>query len=447
MEELLNISHDAVKLARKAGADHADAVVIANTEISYGQRLGRVETMEESKGCKLGLRVIIGGRQAIVSSSDIDGKTISLLADRAISMAKVVPEELACVPADQTEIMQKIPSNDALDIWDDTELSMQQLVALADEAEQAALAVVGIENSEGANASLSRLHMALSISNGFDAITRKTQFGMSASMIAGQGDAMQTDYDYTIATHLKDLKSPSVVGEKAAMRSLAKVGARQGISIQAPVVFAPRVGSSLLGNFLGGINGDAISKGTSFLQEKRHQQIFSPEMNIIEDPLLPRSLGAKFFDGEGIATQKRYWIEHGILTNWLLDLRSARKLNLQSTGNAGRGISSPPLPSVSNVYVEAGKLSEAELIKDIAQGFYVTSMMGMGVNLLTGDYSQGAEGFWIEAGELSYPVQEMTIASNLLDMFATMAVADNLEFTQKINVPTLRIEAMTITGT
>ncbi len=444
--ELEALTQDAVELALKAGADHADCVGGINHELSYEQRLGKVEGMEESEGHKLGLRVMVGGAQAIVSSNDGKRDTLRDLATRAVQMAKLVPVDKDCLPADKEQLFKNPPKDNGLELYDDTPVTMEMLIEATARAEQTALDHKGISNSEGSGASASKMTVSLAISNGFTASTKKTHFSLSAAMIAGEGDGMQTDHEYKVTNHWADLPDAEFIGRRAAERTLAKLGAKQGRSLEAPVIFDPRVGRGLLGSLLSAINGDAICKGTSFLKEKNGQKIFSDAINIIEDPHLPRSMGARIFDAEGIATKKRHWVQDGILQGWLLDLRTARKLNLSSTGNAARGISSAPSPSVSNVYIEAGKASQADLLADIKEGFYVTQLMGMGVNLITGDFSQGAEGFWIENGKLTYAVQEMTIAGHLLEMFQHMTAANDLEFDRAINVPSLKIQQMIIAG-
>ncbi|MCH9852212.1 MAG: TldD/PmbA family protein, partial [Alphaproteobacteria bacterium] len=444
MSDLRNIAEDTVKLALKAGADHADCVVVTSQSLSYGQRLGRVESMEESEGSKLCLRAIVNGAQAIASSNDI--QDLQDLAARAVEMARIVPVDNDCLPASKDEIMQNVPETDVLQLFDKSDVTMEMLIDSAKRMEETALAVKGISNSEGSGASSGKTQSALAISNGFNAYMEKTYFGISASMIAGTGDEMQTDYDYSTNSHWQNLKSPELIGKKAAQRVLDKMGAKQAPSMQAPVIFAPRVGRGLLGHFLSAINGEAIYKGTSFLKEKMGQAVFADSINIIEDPHRKQAMGARLFDGEGMQTKKRHWIKDGVLQGWVLDLRTARKLHLQSTANGGRGIGAVPGPSAGNAFISAGTQSVKELLADVKQGFYVTQLMGMGVNGVTGDYSQGAEGFWIENGEITFPVQEMTIAGNLNDMFANLSVADDLLFEQSINVPTIKIAEMTIAG-
>ncbi len=446
MSDLDDIAQNIIQLALKAGADHADAVVATSESFSYGQRLGRVEVMEKSEARQLGLRAIVGGAQAIVSSNDMGKETLEDLAIRAVQMARIVPVDKDSLPADKNDVMKDYPENDELQLYDNEDVTMEMLIENAKQAEETALSVEGVSNSEGAHASASKSKTVLAISNGFCAYNQRTTFGVSASMIAGEGDKMQTDYAYSTATHWQNLSDAEKIGKKAAMRAIRKMGARQAESMQAPVVFSPRVGRSLLGYLLSAINGDAICKGTSFLKEKMGQELFNPDIQIIEDPHMINGLGSRFFDGEGLATVKNHWIENGVLTGWILDLRTARKLNKQSTGNARRGISSPPSPGISNAYIAPSKISETDLLADIKQGFYVTQTMGMGFNGVTGDYSQGAEGFWIENGKLTYPVQEMTIAGNLLAMYQNLSVADDLIFEQAINVPTIKISEMTVAG-
>ena len=286
----------------------------------------------------------------------------------------------------------------------------------------------------------------MAASNGFAGSYGGTGHGVSVAVLAGQGTAMERDYDYTSAVHAGDLGDPVAVGKRAGERAVRRLGARKVATCQVPVVYDPRIASSLLRHLLGAISGPAIARGTSFLKDKLGQRLFPAGIAVIDDPHKRRGLRSKPFDGEGLPNQRRALIEDGVLTTWLLDLASARQLGLKSTGHASRGTSSPPSPSPTNLWLEPGAVTAQELIGDIKQGFYVTELMGMGVNGVTGDYSRGAAGFWIENGALAYPVSEVTVAGNLKDMFQHVIAASDLEFKTGIDAPTLRIDGMTLAG-
>ncbi|HVJ53751.1 MAG TPA: TldD/PmbA family protein [Aliidongia sp.] len=434
---------DLIERALKAGADQADGVMFEGISISHAQRLGHIEKLERSEGYDLGLRVLIGKRQAIVSSNDRSRSALDGLVERAVAMAKSVPEDEFCGLADPSEIAKSWPQ---LDMLDPDEPATERLIERAKAAEEAARAVPGVTNSEGAEASWGSSTVVLASSNGFRGSYAGSSHGVSVSVLAGTGDGMERDYDYTSAVYAADLEDPAVVGKRAGEKAVKRLGARKPATTKLPVVYDPRVASSLLGHLIGAIIGPSIARQTSFLKDKLGQRIFSAGINIIDDPHRPRGHRSKPFDAEGLPNQRRALVEDGVLKSWVLDLRSARQLGLASTGNASRGTSSPPGPSPTNLYLEPGKLSRAELIADIKQGLYVTELIGMGVSGITGDYSRGAGGFWIENGEIAYPVNEITIASNLKDMFLNIAAASDLEFRGGTNAPTVRVEGMTIAG-
>jgi PmbA protein len=435
---------DLIAKARRAGADQADAVLLEGVSLSHAQRLGRTEKLERSEGYDLGLRVLIGKRQAIVSSNDRAPERLGELIERAVAMAKAVPEDPYCGLAEPDEIARHWPE---LDMVDPAEPSPESLIARAAAAEDAARAVSGVTNSEGAEAGWGRSRVVMAASNGFAGGYAGTGHSVSAAVLAGEGTEMERDYSYTSAVHVSDLRDPVAVGTEAGERAVQRLGARKVATCQVPVVYDPRVASSLLRHLLGAISGPAVARGTSFLKDKLGQRLFPRGIAVIDDPHKPRGLRSKPFDGEGLANSRRAIIEDGVLTSWLLDLASARQLRLKSTGHAARGTSSPPSPSPTNLWLEPGPVTAQELLGDIAQGFYVTELMGMGVNGVTGDYSRGAAGFWIEGGELTYPVSEVTVAGNLKDMFQHLTAASNLEFKTGIDAPTLRIDGMTIAGT
>jgi PmbA protein len=442
-ESALNLLHDLVSKAKKAGADAADAVAIAGISLSHTRRLGKTEKLERSEGQDLGLRVLVGKQQAIVSSSDRAPATLDELVERAVAMARAIPEDPFCGLADPDQITRDWP---ALDMLDPSEPTAEDLIERARAAEETALAVAGITNSEGADAGWGRSRVALVASNGFAGTYAGSSHGVSVSVIGGSGTGMERDYDFASAVYAADLRSPEEIGRSAAERAIKRLNPRKMPTGKVPVIFDPRVARSFLSHLLGAISGPSIARGTSFLKDKLGEPLFPEAISIVEDPHRQRGLRSKPFDGEGIANQRRALIDKGLLTTWLLDLRSARQLKLTTTGHAARGTASPPSPSATNVWIEAGTQTPEELYADVKSGFYISELMGMGVNGVTGDYSRGAAGMWIENGELAVPVSEMTVAGNLKDMFARMVAADDLEFLTGADAPTLRIDALTVAG-
>jgi PmbA protein len=442
-ESALSILGDLIATAQKAGADAADAVLFEGASVSHSQRLGKIEKLERAEGYDLGLRVLIGKHQAIVSSNDRSKEALAELVTRAVAMAKTVPEDPFCGIADPSEIAREFPS---LALDDPSEPAPETLIERAREAEDAARAVQGVTNSEGAEASWSRSHVTLVASNGFAGSYAGTHSSISASVLAGTGTGMERDYDYTSAVWAEDLIDPKLIGTSAGERAVKRLNARKVPTQQVPVVFDQRVAGGMLRHLLGAITGPAIARGTSFLKDKLGKPIFPASISIIDDPHRQRGLRSKPFDGEGVRNARRALVENGVLTTWLLDLRSARQLGLKTTGHASRGTSGPPSPSATNLYLEAGVVTPQEMISDIEAGFLVTELMGMGVNGVTGDYSRGAAGFWIEKGEIAFPVSELTIAGNLNDMFMHTTPASDLVFKTGNDSPTLRIDGMTVAG-
>lgn len=438
-----NLLDDLVARARRAGADAADAMLAAHQSLAVQIRLGKVETSERAEASDLGLRVLIGKKQAVVSSTDVSPQALDAMVERAVAMAKLAPEDPLCGLASQDDIARTWAQ---LDLFDATTPTADHLIAQAAACEQAALAVVGVTNSEGAEASWGSSDVTLVASNGFAGSWQRSRHSLAMSALAGEGTGMERDYDYTSTVFAADLDSAESIGRKAGERAVRRLGARKMPTCQVPVVFDPRPAAGLLGHFLGAISGSAIALGTSFLKDMLHKPVFADGVTIVDDPFRPRGLRSRPFDAEGIAPQHRALIDNGVLTSWLLDLRSARKLGLRSTGHASRSPGGMPSPSASNVYLQAGKVTPQDLIADIKQGFYVTELMGMGVNGATGDYSRGASGFWIENGQIAWPVNEMTIAGNLKDMYRALTPAHDLELKREIESPTLRIEGMTVAG-
>ena len=429
--------------ARAGGAEACDAVYLESASVSLAQRLGKPEHLERSESADLGLRVLMGGRQAMVSSSDTSRDGLDGLVERAVAMARAVPEDPHCGLADASAIAADIPD---LEIDAPGEPTTDQMTDWAARAEEAALAVDGVTNSEGAEAGWGRTGVALAASNGFAHAYSRSNVSISAAVLAGEGTGMERDYDFASAVFAEDLRAPEDIGRSAGEKAVRRLNPRKAETAQVPILFDPRVAGSLLGHLAGAINGSAVARGTSFLKDRMGEKIFPDAITVVDDPRRRRGLRSKPFDGECMATARRSIIDGGVLTTWILDLSSARQLGLETTGHATRGTSSPPSPSTSNLYLEAGSLSPAELMADVASGFYVTELIGFGVNGVTGDYSRGASGFWIENGQLAFPVSEVTIAGNLKAMFANVTAADDLIFRYGTDSPTVRIEGMTVAG-
>jgi len=432
-----------IKAAKSAGADAADALVVESVSSGVSYRLGKLEDVERAESYDLGLRVFVGQKVAFVSSTDFSRAALDQLPGRAIAMAKLAPEDKLAGLAPREKLATTFPS---LDLEDTQEPSADTLVEVARSVEGAAMAVKGVTNSEGGGASFSRSAIALATSEGFFGAYAGTSHGIGVAVLAGEGTAMERDYDQASARHKSDLQSAECVGKNAGERAVRRLNPRKAKSQAVPVVYDPRVSGGLVGHLAGAISGASIARGVSFLKEKLGKEIFSSAVNIVDDPHRVRGLRSKPFDGEGVANQRRVVIANGVLQTWLLDCASAKQLALSTTGHAARGTGGPPSPSPTNLYMEAGSVSPDELISDIREGFYVTELIGMGVNGVTGDYSRGAAGFWIESGKIAYPVSEITIAGNLKDMFRNLTAASNLEFRYGTNAPTVRVEGMTIAG-
>jgi PmbA protein len=431
-----------VKAALRHGADGADAVAVRSLSLSLELREGAVEESESAEGDDLGLRVLIGKRQAVVSSNDLAGDA-DALATRAVAMAKAAPEDKFAGLAEPALLAHDWPD---LDLIDRALPTAKELEALARSAEQAALAVKGVSKSSGASASASIGGMVLVTSHGFRGAYLGSRHSLSMSAIAGEGTGMETDYDYSSALHAADLESPEKIGRTAGERAVKRLNPRKVATRKVPVVFDPRIAGSLVSHLASAANGASVARKTSFLRDKMGEKLFADGIAIVDDPLRKRGLRSRPFDGEGVAGRRLKLVEDGRLASWLLDCATARELNLATTGHAARGVSSVPSPSPTNLHMAPGKLSPEQLIADIQDGFYVTDLIGMGVNMVTGDYSRGASGFWIENGKRTYPVSEVTIAGNLLDMFRRLTPANDLEFRYGTNAPTLRLEGLTVAG-
>jgi len=443
MTDRISLLQNLLAKAKKLGAEAADAVVFGSVSSSVSYRLGKLEEVERSESSDLGLRVFIGKRQAAVASTDFSERTLDQLAERAVAMARTTPEDPYCGLAPRELLAKTWPS---LDLEDTHEPSSERLVELAKNCEGAAREVKGITNSEGASAGWGRGAVALATSDGFAGSYASTSVSVSVSVLAGEGTHMERDYDFSSARYVADLADPQAVGRSAAERTLKRLNPRKVSTQSVPVIYDPRVSNSIVGHLAGAINGISIARGTSFLKDKMGQRIFAAGIRIVDDPHIVRGVRSKPFDGEGVANRAMNLIEDGELRTWLLDSAAARQLGLTTTGHAARGTGGPPSPSVSNLYLVPGTATPEELIGDIKQGFYVNELIGMGVNGVTGDYSRGAAGFWIENGKLAYPVSEVTIAGNLNAMFAHVIPANDLVFKYGTNAPTLRIDGMTVAG-
>lgn len=432
-----------VKAALKAGADAADAVEFKNVSAGVSYRLGKLEDVQRSESEDLGLRVFIGHKIAFVSSTDFAKEALAALPERAVAMAKLAPEDKFAGLAPRDKLATRFPE---LDIDDPQEPSTVLLVERARDAEAAALEVAGVTNSEGGSADYGRSMVTLATSEGFLGGYSATSRSVAASVIAGEGTEMERDYDYSQARFGGDLESAMDVGKRAGDRAVKRLKPRKVKTQSVPVFYDPRVASSLLGHFASAISGAAIARRVSFLKDRMGDDVFSKSVTVIDDPHRKRGLRSKPFDGEGVANRRTVLIDQGRLTTWLLDSASARQLGLETTGHASRGTGGPPSPSTTNLYMAAGELSPEELMSDVREGLYIAELIGMGVNGVTGDYSRGAAGFWIENGAIAYPVSEITIAGNLREMYRHLTPANDLVFRHGVDAPTVRIDGMTVAG-
>jgi PmbA protein len=430
--------------ARRAGADAGDAIYLADASESVSIRLGKLEDVERSESEHIGLRVFVGKRSASIGSTDLGDAALDELASRAVAMASAAPEDPYAGLA-PVELLLTGPARQ-LDLADENEPSPQTLRALAQATEDAARAVAGVTNSEGGSASAGRGLVALVTSHGFAGSYGGTSRGLSASVVAGEGSGMQRDYAWRSARYGSDLPSPEEIGRMAGERAVARLNPGRLKSGPLPLIFDPRVGGTLIGHLVGAMSGSAIARRASFLLDRLEQQLFDSTVVIADDPLRRRGLRSKPFDGEGLPTARRNLVEGGCLTGWMMDSASARQLGLVPTGHAARGASGAPGVSATNLHLVAGSLSPQALMADIAEGIYITELIGHGVNGVTGDYSRGASGLRIAGGEITGPVAEFTIAGNLIDMFKALTPANDLEWHRSINVPTIRIDGMMVAG-
>lgn len=440
------ISHNLLDAARKAGAEAADAIVLDGSSVSVEVRNGALENAERSEGADLGLRVFLGKRQAIVSSSDSRPETLKAMAERAVAMASEAPEDpfTGLAAPDQ---LAKDWDISALEQFDPTpEPSAEALLQDALSAEAAALAIEGVSQVSDAAAAYGTHRVHLAATNGFSGGYSRSSRSTSCVAISGEGTGMERDYDGDSRTFQNDLRSPGEIGRTAGERAVALIGAQKPATGTFPVLFDERISSSLIGHLLAASNGAAIARGASWLKDSLGKQVLPEHLSLLENPHRPRISGSRPFDAEGLPTQQRAIIEDGVLTGWTLDLSSARKLGMNSTGNAARGVSGPPSPSNWNLSLTPGQHSRDDLVRDMGTGLLVTSMIGSTINPNTGDYSRGASGFWVENGEITHPVNECTIAGNLRDMLKRIIPANDARTYLSRVVPSILIEGMTLAG-
>lgn len=442
-KNLLSLAETTLARAKHFGATSADVLTIDGRSLDVAVREGAIENLEQSEACEIGLRVFVGQSSAAIATSKIDPAGIDKIAEQAVAMAKAAPPDPYAGIADADQIAKGWAK---LDIAGADLPDAQALRDMALAAETHALAVEGVSKSGGAGASASERSVVLAASNGFAGGYRRTGLSLSVTAIAGEGTGMERDYDFSSVIHPGDLRSPEEIGREAGRRAARKINPRKIKSQSVPVIYDSRIASSLVGHFLSAIMGSAIARGTSFLRDRLGQQVFASSIQIIDDPLKPKGLASKPFDAEGIATKALPLVEDGVLKSWILDLGSARQLGLQTTGHAARGLAGPPGPSSSNVEMKPGTSSLADMMKAIGTGFYVTELIGHGPNIVTGDYSRGAAGFWIEKGEIAYPVSEVTLAGKLADIFLHMTPANDLTYRTSLNAPSCLIEGMTLGG-
>lgn len=435
--------HDLIRKAKACGADAAEGVYSESMGVSASIRNGDLSTLERSERASIGIRVLIGKKQACAASDDIHPERLHAMVDRAVSMARLAPEDPYAGLPEQHELATHIPD---LDLFDPAEIEADKLIASAKTMEDVVRQNPLITNVEESTASWGLSGFAYVTSHGFQAGYRGTSHGLSIEAVAGKDTHMVRDYDYSSAFHHSDLRTAQDVALTAASNTVRRLNARKMPTAKIPVVFAPRMASGLLRNLLGALSGAAVARKASFLQEHMGKQIFSKTISIIDDPHLKRGLRSTPFDGEGLPTTRRAFIENGVLTSWMMNCSAARQLGLKSTGHARLSTGSIPGITASNFYITPCDVSPEGLIADIKQGFYVTETMGHGGDTLTGDYSQGAAGFWIENGAIAFPVHEMTIAGNLKPMFEHLSAANDLTHRYGVDAPTLRIEGMTVAG-
>jgi PmbA protein len=438
MTDLLSIAEDLLARAKAKGATSAVAGVGESRDTSVTVRNGEVEHLEQAESREASLKVYVGQSSASMSGSVLTSAGLDKLAENAVMMAKLAPPDPYAGLADPSQLATSMPD---IDCCSNEEISVDQLRERALEAETVALAIAGVSKSNGAGASSYFGRGATMATNGFQRRSARTSYGNSVSVISGEGATMERDYDGHGAVYWSDLESAEKIGRTAGERAVRRMNPRKLDSQRVPVIFDRRISTSLLGHLLSGINGAAIARGTSFLKEDLGKALFSPGVTIIDDPLRKRSLASRPVDGEGLPVSRQALIDKGILTTWLLDLRSARQLKLPPTGHGGGGG-----PSSSNVHLEAGPRSVEAMMRDCGTGLLVTEFIGSSINMVTGDYSRGASGYWFEKGEIAHPVSGVTVAGNLRDMFKALEPASDLIFRSSTVAPSCFLGEMTLAG-
>ena len=446
MQDLSTLTEALLAAARKSGADEADAIATKGTALAIEVRGGKLEQAERSEGIDIGLRVLVGKRQACVSASDIKPETIREMAERAVTMAKLAPED-AHIGLARPDQLSEARDASGLDLIDSApEPDPAELQDAAARAEAAALAHEGISQVQATSASYSRNSIHLAATNGFSGGYARSSSGLYCVAITGEGSGMERDYYGESRIYRSDLPSPEDVGRIAAERTLERRGARKPRTGAFPVLFDERVASGLIGHLLQAVNGAMIARGSSWLRDRLGEQVLPETLSVTEDPLRTRVSGSKPFDGEGLATKARRIVDNGVLTGWTLDLASGRQLGMDSTANAARSTSSPPSPSTGNIVLTEGSASRSELLSDMGTGLLITSLIGSSINPTTGDYSRGASGFWVENGEIAFPVNECTIAGNLHEMLRSIRPANDARRYLSRVVPSLLVEGLTLAG-
>lgn len=443
---LEDIAAQLMDAARDAGAEASDVLVAEGASISIDVRAGALEQAERAEGTDVGLRVMIGRRQACVSSSELTQETFSAMAERAVAMAREAPEDDGVAQADPSALARNLDM-ESLDLVDHApEPAPEALEAAAREAEASALSHDGISMVETASASWGKRRLHLATSVGFSAGYARTDSSLFCVAITGEGTGMERDYYGESRSHAEDLPTPKETGRLAAERTLERAGARKPPTGHFPVLYDERVAAGLIGHLVQAVNGAAIVRGASWLRDAMGDSVLPEGLSLVEEPHRPRVGGSRLYDGEGLPTETRPLVEDGRLVRWILDIGTARKLGLESTGNAGRGTSAPPSPMAGNLTLTQGTASRDELVSQMGTGLLVTSMIGATINPTTGDYSRGASGFWVENGEIAYPVNECTVAGNLREMLKGVIPANDARTHLTRVVPSLLVEGLTLAG-
>ena len=443
MKNLTDSAAQLLDLAMKAGAEQASAAAAWNDGIEASARDGVVEEVGRSESLDLGIRVIIGEKQACVSASSDKPDVLRELAERAVAMARETPDDPYCGLPDAAALARDLPE---CDLFDPTETDADTLREMALTADQAARDVKGIAKTDGSGANWSRRRAALVTSNGFSAERQGSFWSASCTAIAGEGLGMERDYAWTSARFREDLRDIAEIGREAGERTVRRLNPRKAKTCSVPVIYDRRLAASLLGSFLGAINGSSVARGSSYLKDKLGEQVFAKGISITDDPHRMRGQASRPFDGEGLPTRPLELIKDGVLTTWILDVSTGKQLGMESTGSASFGIGSPPRPSSSNVTLAPGQRTRADMIAGLEEGFLITEMLGASINATTGDYSRGASGFWIENGEIAYPVTEATVAGNLIEIFANLDPAEDVPLDRSIASPSVLVTGLQTSG-